>query len=123
MAKTVLRLISNKLLQFFLHRKEAEPEVIYLKHVERQQQQQAKIEESVKYPAPTFMTPLNNLVVTEGEKVRFDAKIAPAGDPSMKVEWFFNGQAVSASKSISYSTTFILWALYLELEWWNICLK
>ena len=70
--------------------------------MERQQQQQAKIEETVKYPAPTFMTPLNNLVVTEGEKVRFDAKIAPAGDPSMRVEWYFNGQAVTASELEAY---------------------
>ena len=82
-------------------RKEAEPEVIYLKHVERQQQQQQKREEEVvaKYAAPTFLTPLNNLVIHEGEKVRFDAKVAPVGDPSLKVEWFFNGQTVTASKS------------------------
>ena len=85
--------------KYFPHRKEAEPEVIYLKHVEQQHKaQQAKIEESVKYPAPVFMTPLNNLVVTEGEKVRFDAKIAPAGDPNMKVEWYHNKQLVTASE-------------------------
>ena len=92
--------------KYFPHRKEAEPEVIYLKHVEQQHKaQQAKIEETVKYPAPVFMTPLNNLVVTEGEKVRFDAKIAPAGDPNMKVEWYHNGQLVTASESSRLHST------------------
>ena len=81
-------------------RKESEPEVIYLKHVERQQQQQ-KIEEerTTKYAAPSFLTPLRDLAINEGEKAHFEANVGPVGDPSMKVEWFFNGQLITASKS------------------------
>ena len=37
-------------------RKEAEPEVIYLKHVERQAQQQTKEEMTTKYSSPVFLT-------------------------------------------------------------------
>ena len=85
----------------FIFRKESEPEVIYLKHVERQQQQQKREEEiSSKYASPSFLTPLRDLTVNEGEKAHFDAKVGPVGDPSMKVEWFFNGQLITASKYI-----------------------
>ncbi len=43
----------------FVDRKEPEPEVIYLKHVERQAQQQMRKEEVVqRYPAPQLLTPL-----------------------------------------------------------------
>ena len=53
---------------------------------------------STKYSAPQFLTPLRDLTVNEGEKAHFDAKVGPVGDPSMKVEWFFNGQLITASK-------------------------
>ncbi len=35
----------------------------------------------------------------QGEKAHLDAKIAPAGDPSIQVDWFCNGQPITASKS------------------------
>jgi hypothetical protein len=74
--------------------------VIYLKPVERSgQQQRREVEESARYPAPSFLTPLRDLSITEGEKVHFDAKVAPVGDPSMKVEWFCNGKSITASKA------------------------
>ena len=70
-----------------------------MKHVERQQQQQKREEEiATKYPVPSFMTPLRDLTINEGEKAHFDAKVAPVGDPSMKVEWIFGGQLITASK-------------------------
>ena len=85
---------------FRFPRKENEPEVIYLKHVERSaQQQRREVEESSRYSAPSFLTPLRDLNIVEGEKVHFDAKVAPVGDPTMKVEWFCNGKAVAASKA------------------------
>ena len=79
-------------------RKEAEPEVIYLKHVERQQQQQRKEETVSKYSAPVFMAPLKDVTVTEGERSHFEAKVGPVGDPSMVVEWYCNGSLIAASK-------------------------
>ena len=86
-----------------IFRKESEPEVIYLKHVERQQQEQKRVEEmSTKYSAPQFLTPLRDLTINEGEKAHFDAKVGPVGDPSMKVEWYCNGQLITASKYYSF---------------------
>jgi hypothetical protein len=38
------------------------------------------------------------LTIMEGEKAHLDAKVAPVGDPSIKVEWYCNGQTISASE-------------------------
>lgn len=82
-----------------IFRREQDPEVIYLKHVERSaQQQQRQQEEMSRYGPPSFLGPLNDLTIMEGEKAHLDAKVAPVGDPSIKVEWYCNGQAITASK-------------------------
>merc|ERR1712054_556156 len=86
--------------------KEAEPEVIYLKHVERQAQQQKKEEIVNKYSAPQFMSPLMNVNVNEGERAHFEAKVGPVGDPSMTVEWYCNGNLISASSRINTACQF-----------------
>ena len=87
-------------LNTLIFRKEPEPETIYLKHVERQQAQQRKEETSVKYPPPQFMTPLMNVNITEGQRAHFEAKVGPVGDPSMVVEWYFNGAMIQASEYV-----------------------
>ena len=79
-------------------RTQPEPEVIYLKHVEQQKQQTKKEEVVEKFGAPSFLTPLRDQAINEGERIHFEAKISPLGDPSMKVEWYFNGAAIPASK-------------------------
>merc|ERR1719232_1848580 len=86
--------------------KEAEPEVIYLKHVERQAQQQKKEEIVNKYAPPQFMAPLMNVNVNEGERAHFEAKVGPVGDPSMVVEWYFNGNLIPASSRINTACQF-----------------
>ena len=86
---------------FLLTRTQPEPEVIYLKHVEGQRQQQQKKEEVVeRFGAPSFLTPLRDQNINEGERIHFEAKISPLGDPSMKVEWYFNGAPIPASKKV-----------------------
>lgn len=82
----------------YLRRTQPEPEVIYLKHVEQQKQQQKKEEVVEKFGAPSFLTPLRDQMINEGERIHFEAKISPIGDPTMKVEWYFNGAAIPASK-------------------------
>lgn len=85
----------------FCFSRDQDPEVIYLKHVERSAQQQQRREEEVsRYGPPSFMTPLNDLTIMEGEKAHLDAKVGPVGDPSIKVEWYCNGQVITASKLI-----------------------
>merc|ERR1712041_1518 len=86
--------------------KEPEPEVIYLKHVERQAQQQRKEESVTQYSAPQFLTPLKDVSVMEGQRSHFEAKVGPVGDPSLSVEWFCNGNIITASSRINTSCQF-----------------
>ena len=48
------------------------------------------------------MTPLNDLTIMEGEKAHLDAKVGPVGDPSIKVEWYCNGQTITASEFVAF---------------------
>ena len=80
--------------------------MIYLKHVERQAQQQKKEEIVNKYAQPQFMSPLMNVNVNEGERAHFEAKVGPVGDPSMVVEWYFNGNLIPASSRINTACQF-----------------
>ena len=48
---------------------------------------------------PRFMSQMRNQThVTEMSPAKFECQLAPVGDPSMRVEWFFNGKPLIASK-------------------------
>lgn len=74
-----------------------EPEIIYLRHVERAKPHAAPMEEDRVYPPPQFIVPLRDATQIEGGKVHFEARIEPVGDPTMRVEWFLNGRLIVAS--------------------------
>ncbi|CAB4067572.1 TTN [Lepeophtheirus salmonis] len=59
-----------------------------------------------KFGQPTFVTPLHDLTINEGDKIRFDAKISPVGDPSLTVEWFFNGNPIPSSSRMNSTCQF-----------------
>lgn len=44
---------------------------------------------------PSFVKPLENLTIHERQVAHFEAYIEPTNDPSLKVEWFFNGDELS----------------------------
>lgn len=87
-----------KILVLFLFRPALEPEVIYLRHVERARPHQQTLDEDRVYPPPQFIVPLRDISQQEGGKIHFEARIEPVGDPTMKVEWFLNGKMIVASK-------------------------
>ena len=72
--------------------------MIYLRHVEKERKQRRTEEETVTFGPPVFLGPMADVNVNEGERARFEAKVNPVGDPSMTVEWFFNGQPIAASE-------------------------
>merc|ERR1711990_659557 len=43
---------------------------------------------------PVFKTNLKNAIVKEGQPGHLECRLIPIGDPSMKVEWFFNGKPI-----------------------------
>ncbi|CAG2164046.1 unnamed protein product [Oppiella nova] len=79
-------------------------ETIYLKHIERTYQQIPKqMPEPQPQPAlpkPAFTTHLRDLILTEGERAHFDARIMPLSDPTMKVDWYLNGTLIESSSRV-----------------------
>ncbi|XP_013787479.1 titin-like, partial [Limulus polyphemus] len=47
-------------------------------------------EETVITQKPTFTKSLHNIQVIEGTNIHLECRLAPVGDPSMKVDWFLN---------------------------------
>jgi len=92
----------QKLILFFyiIHRPEPEPEVVFLKHVERAKYHTPRPEEDKIYPPPRFIVPLANISQQEDGRIHFEARIEPIGDPTMVAEWFVNGYPLQASKFI-----------------------
>jgi len=64
-------------------------------------QRPRSVEPDKRFPAPQFLRPLQNFDVIEGEQVHLETVLEPAGDPKMKVQWFFNGQPISEGKAFS----------------------
>lgn len=81
-------------------RPEPEPEVVFLKHVERAKYHTPRPEEDKIYPPPRFIVPLANITQQEDGRIHFEARIEPIGDPTMVAEWFVNGYPLQASKSV-----------------------
>jgi hypothetical protein len=81
-------------------RPEPEPEVVFLKHVERAKYKTPRSEEEKIYPPPRFIVPLKNISQQEDGRIHFEARIEPIGDPTMISEWFVNGYPLQASKFI-----------------------
>ncbi|XP_034137006.1 titin-like isoform X2 [Drosophila guanche] len=49
------------------------------------------------YETPVFITHLNNIECKESDNVRFECNVEPARDPTMQIEWFYNGQPLQAA--------------------------
>ena len=55
-------------------------------------------ENAVVIDKPNFGRPLRNLIQTEGQAIHLEATLTPVNDPTMKVEWFFNGIPIPSGK-------------------------
>lgn len=74
------------------------PETVVLKHWERPRTELSKTPEDAPPQKPAFTSHLQDLVVTEGERAHFEARLIPIGDPTLVVEWFVNGRPIEAGK-------------------------
>ena len=71
-----------------------------LKLVQEQHVQQVVVQEEV-VPAPKFQRPLQNLGErVEGSSIKLEAQVTPSSDSSMKIDWFKDGQPITASSRI-----------------------
>jgi titin len=58
-----------------------------------------ELQEEVTSQAPVFTSSPKSVEVKEGQKVHFEARIIPVSDPTLKVEWFLNGQPIKQGSS------------------------
>lgn len=72
--------------------------MVNLRPIERPKPQYPPREDDRVYGPPRFIIPLRDAYVMEGGRNHFEARIEPVGDPTMRVEWYFNGRALNASK-------------------------
>lgn len=64
-------------------------------------QRQESMEESCNQK-PVFIRPLQNLgELEEGRNAHFEAQLTPVNDPTMRVEWYKDGQQITASSRIT----------------------
>jgi hypothetical protein len=59
------------------------------------------------YPAPTWVVqvaPENKL--SEGEPLHLEGQVEPKEDPNLKIEWYFNGKAISHGSRFKFTSDF-----------------
>ncbi len=64
-------------------------------------QSQARLEEMHTFQKPVFTQPLKNLIKEENTHAHFNCTLIPVGDPTLKVEWFKDGQKISTGTRIN----------------------
>ncbi|XP_035212215.1 LOW QUALITY PROTEIN: titin-like, partial [Stegodyphus dumicola] len=50
-----------------------------------------QFEETIITQLPTFTKPLHNIETIEGTNIHLECRLAPVGDPTMRIEWLVNG--------------------------------
>jgi hypothetical protein len=61
-----------------------------------------EFQEEVTSQAPVFTSSPRSVEVKEGQKIHFEARIIPVSDPTLKVEWFLNGQPIKQGKWLAF---------------------
>lgn len=75
----------------------------YIQHLEdySKYQRSESIEETSTH-MPHFIRPLQDLGdIEEGKNAHFEAQLTPVSDPTMRVEWYKDGRAITASSRIT----------------------
>lgn len=65
------------------------------------------------YDMPIFISHLNNVECTEGDKSHFECQVEPSKDPTMKIEWFVNGKPLPSGSR--YKSTYDFGFISLDI--------
>lgn len=65
---------------------EGEPRYVIPEHAEQKT-----------FQRPVFTAPLQNVELVEGQSAHLECRLIPVGDPTLKVEWFFNEKPLQMS--------------------------
>uniref|UniRef100_A0A1I8A340 Ig-like domain-containing protein n=1 Tax=Steinernema glaseri TaxID=37863 RepID=A0A1I8A340_9BILA len=50
---------------------------------------------------PNFHSELRSSELFEGQPIHLETKLTPINDPSLKIEWYFNGNPIKASERLN----------------------
>ena len=77
----------------------------YAKQAFQRRGLQAPAEEEMydveKRQPPRFMTPLQDIYLSEFDAAHFECTVVPIGDPNMRIEWYYNGQLLKSGEIAS----------------------
>jgi len=72
-----------------------------IQHLEAHKLKMAAEGQATAASAPRFTSPLSNVTdLKEGENAHFEGRLLPTDDPTMTIEWFWNGKALKAGSRI-----------------------
>lgn len=63
-------------------------------YLEQKSSTRMETQEDTTSQAPVFTSSPKSIEVTEGQRAHFEARIIPVSDPTLKIEWFLNGQPI-----------------------------
>ena len=73
---------------------ESRTEMKQFQYLETKTSGRTEIQEETTAQAPVFTSSPKSIDVKEGQKAHFEARIIPVSDPTLKIEWFLNGQPI-----------------------------
>ena len=73
---------------------ESRTEMSQFQYLEQKTSSRVEQQEESTAQAPVFTSSPKSIEVMEGQKAHFEARIIPVSDPSLKLEWFLNGQPI-----------------------------
>lgn len=84
-----------------------EQSIQQIQHLEdRSRYQRSQQVEETTTQAPVFTTSLKNIDIKEGQRAHFECRLIPVSDPTMKVEWFHNGQPLKSGSRFTETNNF-----------------
>ena len=78
---------------------ESRTEMSQFQYLETKTSGRTEIQEETTAQAPVFTSSPKSIDVKEGQKAHFEARIIPVSDPTLKIEWFLNGQPIKLGKN------------------------
>lgn len=64
---------------------------------------------------PRFITEIQDLELVEGQPAHFECRVEPVNDPTMRIEWYFNGKPIVLGSRMHTSDDFGF--ISLDLDW------
>ena len=73
---------------------ESKSQMSQFQALEQKQSRHEIYQEETTAQAPVFTSSMKSIEVKEGQRAHFECRIIPVSDPTLKIQWFLNGQPI-----------------------------